>query len=382
MGSPQRWASDAPDAALFFADRFVAVDHLEGNAYAVALVSTAHEERAATAWLDAMQSQAAALPQVAAAFGQPHVAPVPVWEGGASDAPHGQFVLRRSRLEYMADVESSLEAIRSGETYEVCLTTSLDREQGNVAPRALYSALRQCNPAPYAAWLRFGGDGADGATVCCSSPERFLRIDRHGVVEAKPIKGTAPRALPHGCAADRASAAELQSSVKDRAENLMIVDLLRNDLGRVCELGTVHVPALCAIESYATVHQLVSTVRGVLSPGVSCVRAVRAAFPGGSMTGAPKLRTMSVIDELEIAARGVYSGALGFLSVNGTADLNIIIRTAVVHGGRLSIGAGGAVVALSNAAAEYDEMRLKARAVLTAVAAADQAGATAVTAAP
>ena len=126
MGSPQRWASIAPDASLFFADRFVAVDHFEGNAYAVALVSTAHEEGAATAWLEAIQSQAAALPPVAAAGGQPRVAPVPVWEGSASDAPHGQFMLRRSRHEYIMDVESSLEAIRSGETYEVCLTTSLE----------------------------------------------------------------------------------------------------------------------------------------------------------------------------------------------------------------------------------------------------------------
>lgn len=167
-----------PDAALFFADRFVAVDHLEGNTYAVALISTAQEERAATAWLDAMQSQAAELPPVAAAGAHPHVAPAPVWEGSASDAPRGQFMLRRSRHEYMADVESSLEAIRSGETYEVCLTTSLDREQGAVTPRALYGALRQCNPAPYAAWLRFGGGAADNATICCSSPERFLRIDR------------------------------------------------------------------------------------------------------------------------------------------------------------------------------------------------------------
>ena len=136
-------------------------------------------------WLDAVQAQAAALAPLAVPGSSSRVepgAPAPVWEGSAAEAPPGQFVLRRSRAEYLADVESSLEAIRSGETYEVCLTTSLDRAQGAVAPRALYRALRQCNPAPYAAWLRFGGDVADDMAVCCSSPERFLRIDRQARV--------------------------------------------------------------------------------------------------------------------------------------------------------------------------------------------------------
>jgi para-aminobenzoate synthetase len=336
--------SPLPDAALMFCDRLIAFDHDQRRVHLLALTD-AMGAAAAETWLAATERSLEELtPSV------PSMAPAP---GTLS------FVAREGRAAYLANIAVCKHEIFEGETYEVCLTTQLQSD-GTIDPVTAYRALRARNPAPHAALLRL-----DDVSVLSSSPERFLRVDRERIVESRPIKGTAPRAAHP--AEDAYRAAALRADDKSRAENLMIVDLVRNDLGRVCTLGSVEVPALMAVERYATVHQLVTTVRGRLRDDASAIDCIRAAFPGGSMTGAPKLRTMEIIDRLEGGPRGVYSGALGFLSVNGTADLSIVIRTLVASRHGLEIGSGGAIVAGSDPDAEHDEMLLKAHALLEAV---------------
>jgi len=336
--------STLPDAALVFCDRLIAFDHDQRRVHLLALAD-ATGVAAAEAWLAAAERELEGLPPP-----PPLTPPAP---GALS------FAAREGRDAYLANIAACKHEIFEGETYEVCLTTELHSD-GAIDPLAAYRALRARNPAPHAALLRLGD-----VSVLSSSPERFLRVDRERIVESKPIKGTAPRAAHP--VEDAYRAAALRADDKSRAENLMIVDLVRNDLGRVCALGSVEVPALMAVETYATVHQLVTTVRGRLRDDASAIDCIRTAFPGGSMTGAPKLRTMEIIDRLEAGPRGVYSGALGFLSVNGTADLSIVIRTLVAARHGLQIGSGGAIVAASDPDAEHDEMLLKARAVLEAV---------------
>lgn len=262
---------------------------------------------------------------------------------------------------YMDSVRASQHEIYEGNSYEVCLTAQTVARIRNPSPELffeLYRRQRAHNAAPYAAYLRCGD-----FSMLSSSPERFLSVDTHRNAQTKPIKGTVPRgATPEE---DEAAAVWLRSDPKTRAENLMIVDLLRNDLSLVSEPHTVRVPVLMGVESYSTVHQLVSTVSSRLREGVSAVATARACFPGGSMTGAPKPSTMQIIEGLEGRARGVYSGALGFVSADGSANLSIVIRTLVAHDeGTVTLAAGGAVVADSDPAAEYEEMLTKLRAAL------------------
>ena len=331
------------NSRFVFVDRFLAFDHQEGCVYLVHAATIADSARA-NEWLDEMeQTLHRGIPK----------APPPV---AASDPPHFRF--ERSRSEYLEDIAECLRLIKEGESYEICLTNRLRGETG-VDPLDYYRALRRLNPAPYSAFLRF-----PELSVACSSPERFLRIDRIRNVESRPIKGTVRRSADP--VEDERLRESLRTGTKTRAENLMIVDLLRNDLGRVCEIGSVHVPQMMAVETYANLHQLVSTVRGRLRSDATAVDCIRSAFPGGSMTGAPKVRTMEIIERLERSPRGVYSGTIGFLALNGTADLNIVIRTAVFSEGQVSIGVGGAIVALSDPEEEFEEAVLKGQRLVDA----------------
>ncbi len=233
---------------------------------------------------------------------------------GSTGAEPVTFRCGRGREQYLADIARCQAALAAGESYEVCLTDQISTA-ASPEPFELYRLLRRRNPAPFAAYLKLGE-----LAVLSSSPERFLSVDRDRRVQARPIKGTA-RALARPRSSTRRCAPSCCSDEKTFAEHLMIVDLLRNDLGRVCEVDSVRVPEFMVVESYPTVHQLISTVTGVLERERTPVDCVRACFPGGSMTGAPKLRTMGIIDDIERVARGVYSGALGYFGLDGSVDL-------------------------------------------------------------
>lgn len=342
--------SPIPDAQLIFAGRAVILDHETKEIWLLAL--SAPDART---WLDHAESvvlTAHPLPAILTS-----VTPSPV------------FQARDPADSYRAKVQSAKAEISEGNTYEVCLTTTLEATlaiaQGSSGsdPLSIYRRLRRQSPAPFAAFARLGP-----LSIASSSPERFIRIADNGAMRAEPIKGTRRRAPGIDREHDAQVRAELAANPKDRAENLMIVDLLRNDLSHFAVPGSVSVSRLFAVESYSTVHQLVSTVDARLLPEASPVRALAAAFPPGSMTGAPKISTMGILDRLEAGPRGVYSGVIGYFSRNGAVDLSVVIRTIVMHRVddtlRLTIGVGGAIVADSTPEGEYEEIRAKAWALL------------------
>jgi para-aminobenzoate synthetase len=348
-----------PDATMVFADQAVVFDHQEHEIHLLALAEVT-DTAPARQWLDRTSLRLTRLNPAARPKQTGPKRTGPKQTGASGTGPigtgFGEPRLRHDRERYLELIAACLREITAGESYEVCLTNLLTAD-GTIDPVDTYLALREHNPVPFAALLRLGP-----MSVLSCSPERFLRVGRDGEVESTPIKGTRPRSTSP--TEDERLRRELASSVKDRAENLMIVDLVRNDLARTARVGSVRVDGLFEVRSYPTVHQLVSTVRARLRPDVSAVECVRAAFPGGSMTGAPKQRTTRIIDDLEAAARGVYSGALGYFSLSGAADLSIVIRTLVATEGRIEFGVGGAVTALSDPDEEFEETAVKAAPLL------------------
>ncbi len=262
---------------------------------------------------------------------------------------------------YASAVDEIKARIAEGDVYQACMTQRMQTPlPAEATPWSLYRTLREINPAPFAAYLKL-----PEVAVVCSSPERFLKLDENGVAESRPIKGTRPRGVSPE--EDERLERELGESEKDRAENVMIVDLVRNDFGRVCRFGTVTTPDVLKIERYSTVFQLVSTVRGELREDCDAVDLIRACFPGGSMTGAPKIAAMELLDRLEPVQRGIYSGAIGYLDFDGPTDLNIVIRTIVVKDGACYFHVGGGVVSDSDPAQEYQESLDKAKALIAAI---------------
>ncbi len=355
---PDRGADDLalPDIYFMFVDTLLVHDHRSGKSY-LSIIGRGENgmaaEQRAIVLHDAMLERIVQFETAAPAK----------WRGSDPAAVAATEIDVKEHFDeaaYVRAVETVKEHISAGDVFEVCMTHRFESPLAGGTARDLYRELRRINPAPFACYLHF-----PEAEVVSSSPERFLRLDASGVAESRPIKGTRPRgATPDE---DRLLLEDLLHSEKDRAENVMIVDLLRNDLGRVCKFGSIDVAEFMVIEDYATVFQMVSTVRGELREGLDAIDLIRAAFPGGSMTGAPKIEAMKIIDSLEPVKRGIYSGAIGYLDFSGPLDLNIVIRTLVVKDGTCYYNTGGAVVADSDPAAEYAESLDKVRALTTAL---------------
>ncbi|GAA6061537.1 hypothetical protein JCM10212_002744 [Sporobolomyces blumeae] len=366
-GTSDDASAPEPGTEFAFANRVLSFAHETGQWYASGLVRSDEEAGAVdedrfeygissdawTTWIDSLKAYFASSSPSPSTLVDP--SPVPL-----------SFVPDQSRDAYIASIDRAREQIVLGNAYELCLTTqfrsTLPRDSPLVEdPYSMYLSLRKTNPAPYSAYFHLP---LSDLTLMSSSPERFLRQTRDGQVSMKPIKGTVRRCLDDRDEDERRKAT-LEADEKERAENLMIVDLIRNDLLGFCEEDSVEVPGLMKIETYETVHQMVTTVVGQIKQGVTPFDAVSQAFPPGSMTGAPKLRSLQLLDSLERGnRRGIYSGVFGYVSVDGASDWSVVIRTLIKRGRELTLGAGGAITHLSDPAKEWEEVLTKIEAVL------------------
>ncbi len=287
------------------------------------------------------------------------VSPLPTG-GSAQEGPRipNGFTSHFDRAQYMSNIDKAHEHILSGDIYQVNLSQRFSGPL-DIPPRRMFRWLMDSTPSPFAAYVEL-----PGMTVLSSSPERLLKVE-NGIVETRPIKGTRPRGATES--EDVELREELLASAKDRAENVMIVDVERNDLGRVCEIGSIDASTLLELESYPQVHHLVSVVTGELPKEVGLTDILRATFPGGSISGAPKIRAMQIIDELEGVGRGAYTGSVGRFDFNGTLDLNILIRTLIIKDGQAHLSVGGGIVADSDPESEYEETLHKAAGVFDAI---------------
>ncbi|MET1043535.1 MAG: aminodeoxychorismate synthase component I [Microbacteriaceae bacterium] len=351
MAAPVPHPPTQPTAAFLWADRAIEVDHSTGEVTLLALGDD--WDRELRVWRDeVMEALRHPIPsEKSSRAAQP-----------AASATISTATWRYSDERYLAMIEDCQRAIRAGDAYQLCLTSEAFVET-DADPVAVYFALRHASPVAHGGFIRAGE-----VALLSASPEQFLAVSTDGVVQSKPIKGT--RARGATAEADNRQKAELLASDKERAENLMIVDLMRNDIGRVSEVGSVSVPSLLEVESYAQVHQLVSTVRGRLAPGLDGIDAVMSCFPAGSMTGAPKLSATRILDGLEARPRGIYSGAFGYVGLDGRVDLAMVIRSIVMDGHSATVGAGGGITALSVPEEELAEVKLKAAALLAVLGAA------------
>ncbi len=331
-----------PECHVGFYDTSIAFDHVEGKGYVVSVTENKVDEV-----IELLRSQESEVRSQKLDI-----------QTQNSKFKTQNFVSNFSKEDYIKAVQKAKEYIAAGDIYQVNLSQRFTTEI-DISPYELYLRLRAASPAPFSAYLDFGK-----AAVLSSSPERFLKVDGNDI-EARPIKGTRPRGK--NAEEDERLKKELQQSEKDRAEHIMIVDLERNDLGRVCKYGTVTVDEEMAVESFAQVHHMVSTVAGELKEEVGLMDTLKATFPGGSITGAPKVRAMEIIEELEPNRRGVYTGAIGYIGFNGKMDLNIAIRTMVVKDGKAHFSVGGGIVADSEPEAEYQETLDKAKGMMEAL---------------